>query len=74
MSPGKKLKVSAFACPQRATSISLKFLSKSKFGVIQNTRIFWSLNHLHQLKCHNLKRILHFNRSGIQTCVVLVFA
>ena len=40
MSPGKKLKVSVFACPQRATSISLKFLSKSKFGVIQNTRIF----------------------------------
>lgn len=40
MSPGKKLKVSVFACPQRATSISLKFLSKSKFGVIQNTCTF----------------------------------
>ena len=52
----------------------LNFCQSQSLGWFRTLALFWSLNHLHQLKCHNLKRILPFNRPGIQMCVVLVFA
>lgn len=73
--PSKKSWKSQSLCaPKEQLQFHLNFCQSQSLGWFRTLTFFWSLNHLHQLKCHNLKGILHFNRSGIRRCVALVFA